>query len=269
MVSDTWSIFLNNLKILGFLSFTKAIIIFLVGLVFAKICSRSIHTIAKKYVSSQHIMLIKKGVYFALLTLFAVAALQELGFKLSVLLGSAGIATAAIAFASQTSISNIISGVFLILEKSFQVGDQIKMGSTLGTIESIDLLSMKILTADNTVVRVPNETVIKSEIVNITRYRKRRLLIPINISYEDDIHHMKQVLLNIAQSQPQVLQEPAPSVVIDALAKSSIVIHLSVWVEQEQLNILKEKLYEEIKDQLFVPKKQNKKTHLLNQNLQL
>lgn len=255
-MTNNWSTFVHGLQTLGLFAFSKSFILFIVGLFVANICSKSIYKFGSRYVSSQQqIMLIRKAVYFTILILFIVAALQELGFKLSVLLGSAGIATAAIAFAAQTSISNIISGIFLILEKSFQVGDQIRMGSTSGTIISIDLLSMKVLTADHTLVRIPNETVIKSEIVNITRYEKRRLVIPVNISYQDDLENVKQVLIDIAKKQPLLLHDPEPTVVIESLGKTTILLHLIVWSEQKNILSLRNTLYEEIKNELFIPQK--------------
>lgn len=254
----TWSEIMNGLHTWGLFAFSKAFIIFIVGLFVANLCSKSIYSVAGKYISSQQVMLLRKAVYFTILILFIVAALQELGFRLSVLLGSAGIATAAIAIASQTSISNIISGIFLIMEKSFQVGDQIRMGSTSGTITSIDLLSMKVITADHTLVRIPNETVIKSEIINITRFKQRRLLVPVNISYEKDLEEIKNKLLDIARQQPLVLAEPEPQVIIESLAKSCIVLNLIVWAEQENIVRLRNMLFEQIKQSLFIPQKKVK-----------
>ena len=78
--------------------------------------------------------------------------------------------TGANVFASQTSVSNIISGIFLISEQPFQVGDLIKVGETKGVVLSIDLLSIKLRTFDNQLVRIPNENLIKNELSNITRF---------------------------------------------------------------------------------------------------
>ena len=77
-------------------------------------------------------MLFQRGAYYVILGLFVIAALHQLGFNLNVLLGAAGILTVALGFASQTSMSNLISGLFLIGEKPFQIGDIIKVDQTVG-----------------------------------------------------------------------------------------------------------------------------------------
>ena len=101
------------------------------------------------------IMLLQPGSFYLILCLFLVSALVELGFSLGVLVGTAGILTVAIGFASQTSMSNLISGLFLIGEQSFAVGDIIKIDQITGVVLSIDLLSTKLRTFDNTYVRLP------------------------------------------------------------------------------------------------------------------
>ena len=95
---------------------------------------------------------------------FVLAVIYVLGIfniKITALLGAAGIAGVAIGFAAQTSFSNIISGFFILSEKSLKIGDYITIKDVSGTVDSIDMLSVKIKTPDNQMVRVPNETIIK------------------------------------------------------------------------------------------------------------
>ena len=115
------------------------------------------------------------------------AVLGELGVKLTALLGAAGIVGIAVGFASQTSVSNIISGLFLISEKPFAIGDVLKVGGTTGIIQSIDLLSIKIRTFDNLFVRIPNEKILSSEVTNITRFPIRRMDIVFQVDYGQDL----------------------------------------------------------------------------------
>ena len=124
--------------------------------------------------------------------MFCVSALRELGFKLSVLLGAAGVLTVAVGFASQTSASNIISGLFLLGERPFSVGDVIRVGSTTGEVLSIDLLSAKLRTFENLFVRIPNETLIKSEVTNLSRLPVRRLDLKIGIAYKEEVGENKE-----------------------------------------------------------------------------
>src|SRR5262249_54810678 len=113
--------------------------------------------------------------FYTVFVLFLFATLDQLGFDLSVLLGAAGIFSVAIGFASQTSASNFISGLFLIFEKVILEGDVITVDGVTGEVMSVDLLSTKIKTADNLFVRIPNEMLIKSKLINLSRFLHRRL----------------------------------------------------------------------------------------------
>lgn len=228
------------------LSVVKTIILVMAGFLIARLASNAAKKLIGRCASSQQAMVFNKIIYFSILILFLVAGLQQLGFKLSVLLGSAGIATAAIAIASQTSISNIISGLFLILEKSFKIGDKIKVSNTSGTVISIDLLSVKILTANNTLIRIPNESLIKSEITNITRFDSRRLDLTLKVSTEENIAKVKTVLLDVAKANPLILKTPLPSISIQELDNNDVYLALCVWTSQKHYDSLPDSLYEEI-----------------------
>src|SRR5690606_3033117 len=125
-----------------------------------------------------------------------------LGFSLSVLLGAAGVLSVALGFASQTSASNLISGLFLIGEQPFQLGDTIKVGNTTGEVLSIDLLSVKLRTFDNLYVRIPNESLIKSEMTNLTRFPIRRFDLLIGVAYKENISQVRQIMQNVADNNP-------------------------------------------------------------------
>ncbi|MBA2653495.1 MAG: mechanosensitive ion channel family protein [Gammaproteobacteria bacterium] len=228
------------------LAILKTIILIVSGFLLARITSKASEKLLGRYASSQQAMVFQKIIYFSILILFVVAGLQQLGFKLSVLLGSAGIATAAVAIASQTSISNIISGLFLIMEKSFQIGDRIKVGNTSGIISSIDLLSVKILTANNTLVRIPNELLIKSEITNITRFESRRLDLNLKVSSEENLPQIKALLVEMAKKNPLSLKTPLPSASIVELDGSDVYLQLSTWSAHKNYDALRDSLYADI-----------------------
>jgi small-conductance mechanosensitive channel len=116
----------------------------------------------------QRRMIARKAIGYSGFVIIGMILLRELGVEVGALLGAAGIVGIAVGFASQTSVSNIVSGLFLISEKLFSVGDVIKVGSVTGIIQSIDLLSIKIRTFDNLFVRIPNEKILTSEVTNVT-----------------------------------------------------------------------------------------------------
>jgi small-conductance mechanosensitive channel len=191
-------------------------------------------------------MIARKAVTYTGFFLVLMAVLGELGVKLTALLGAAGIVGIAVGFASQTSVSNIISGLFLISEKPFAIGDVIKIGSTTGIIQSIDLLSVKIRTFDNTFVRIPNEKILSSEVTNITRFPIRRMDITFQVSYEENLDRVREVLGDIARANPWCLDEPAPVVVLSDFKDSGIDVLFGLWFAKADFLDLKNSIMQDI-----------------------
>ncbi|MEW5814841.1 MAG: mechanosensitive ion channel domain-containing protein [Spirochaetota bacterium] len=197
--------------------------------------------------SEQSKMVLKKVLLYSGVTIIAMIVLAQLGLSLAALLGAAGIAGIAIGFAAQTSFSNIISGLFLISEKSFTIGDIIKVGDINGIVMTIDLLSVKIRTFDNQFIRIPNETLIKSEVTNVTRFPIRRLDINITVDYKTNLAGLKDTLMNIAVKNPYCFGDPEPLFVIKDFGTVGIEILFGVWFAKENYLQLKNSIMENIK----------------------
>ncbi len=226
----------------------RVVIVLAAGFVLLKIVNFSVGRVTKKRFSPQTAMLVRKGIFYIGAFIIFVSVLRQLGFKLTALLGAAGIAGIAIGFAAQTSVSNIISGLFLISEKPFAVGDVIKVGGTMGVILSIDLLSLKIRTFDNLYVRIPNEQLIKTEVTNITRFPIRRMNIEVSVAYKDDLAKVKELLLDIAKRNPYCLDNPEPFYLIKEFGDHGIELLLGAWFSKTDYVQLKNSLMEEIKN---------------------
>ena len=229
----------------------RVVLTLAVGIPLVIIIKKVISRMVKNRLSRQSEQLVIRAVYYASVLLLFVSVLNILGFKLSALLGAAGILGIAVGFASQTSVSNIISGIFLISEKPFEVGDTIQVGSTIGEIISIDLLSLKLRTPDNRFVRVPNETTIKSEVVNITRFPNRRVDIKLTVAYKEDLAALTALLLQAVAEEPLALPEPAPQVDVVRFGDTGVELILGVWGITEQHSKLKTALHLRIKDKLL------------------
>jgi len=193
-------------------------------------------------------MLVRKGIFYSGSIFVVLAILYQLGCKLTALLGAAGIAGIAIGFASQTSVSNIISGLFLISEKPFAVGELIKVGDTMGTVLSIDLLSVKLRTFDNQLVRIPNETLIKNQVNNITRFPIRRLDIELGVAYKEDITKVRNVLSDIAANNPYCLDEPEPLIVFKNFGDSALEFLFAIWCVKTDFLKLRNTIMQKIKE---------------------
>ena len=241
-MDDISKFFINNWKIIARIA---AYIVIGIPVVIA--FSKWIKSYFTKKMSAQQGMLFSKLLLYTGLVIIIISVLSDLGFKLTHLLGAAGIVGIAVGFASQTSVSNIISGLFLIAEKPFEVNDVITVGGTTGVILSIDILSVKLRTFDNKYIRIPNETLIKSELTNITRFPIRRVDINVGVAYKEDIARVRTVLLDIAHKNPLCLNEPQPLVIFSGFGNSSIDLMFLVWsVKTDWLN-LKNTIMEEIK----------------------
>jgi small-conductance mechanosensitive channel len=202
--------------------------------------------ISKKY-ATHYGMLAGKTVFYVGITILIVTVLGQMGISLAPVLGAAGILGVALGFASQTSVSNIISGLFLIAEQPFKVDDIITVGTNSGFVLSIDMLSVKMRTFDNRYVRIPNEMIIKTEVINNTKFPIRRFNAKISVAYREDIGKVREVLLDVAEKNEFALSEPAPIIIFDMFGASSIDLLLLVWAPKDEYIKLKNSINEEVK----------------------
>lgn len=169
-------------------------------------------------------------------------ALRQVGFDLSVLLGAAGILTVAIGFASQTSASNLVSGLFLLAERPFQIGDAVRIGTTSGEVLSVDLLSVKMRTFDNLYVRVPNETVMKTEITNLTRFPVRRFDLVLRLPPTPRLGELEELLLETLAKENVVLDEPPPQIIWLGTGERWIEVQVSAWAVRQRFMELRSRV---------------------------
>jgi len=169
---------------------------------------------------SRHMgVLIQHGVLYGVFIFIAVNLLHECGFNVSSLLGAAGVIGVALVFASQTSMANIISGFFLLLEQPFMIGDTIKIDNTIGVAESIDLLAVKVRTFDNKLIRIPNEVMLKQSLTNATYYSVKRIELLLSVPYTADTDATRTRIIEVIKNNKLFLTKPGPYV---ALAKVGI-----------------------------------------------
>ena len=231
-----------------FKGISRGIFILLFGYIFLRILSLITAGIFRKKLSRQSDMVLQKGILYAGMMVVGMMALQQFGIKPSALLGAAGIIGIALGFASQTSVSNIISGLFLIGEKPFEVGDIIKIGENKGIVLSIDLLSIKLRTFDNQFIRIPNENLLKSDVVNITRFPIRRMDLTLGVAYKEDIRRVLGILNDLAEKNPYILDEPEPFIMFDKFGSSALEITFGVWFARDDWQKAKSGIMIDIKE---------------------
>lgn len=206
--------------------------------------ARKTHIFCNLHLGSHLGLVISNSVYYGCLLLLIATLLNTVGVNISAILGAAGVIGIAIGFAAQTTISNVISGVFLILERPFSVGDELECEGTIGTIERIDPLSVKLRTKKNQLVRIPNETLIKKSFVNHSFYPIQRIDI-IFKSRDVALEQIRQRIRELIDRQEGILQDPAPKLFVNQVTSLSTKFILQCWTKKEDHSRIRRQLIEQ------------------------
>ena len=188
-------------------------------------------------------------VKYALYLVLGLSVLQKFGVQTTSIVAAIGSLGVAIGLALQGSLSNFAGGVIILLLKPFKVGDYIVQGSLEGSVSEIQLFYTTLLTGDNRKVVIPNGQLADNSLINVTSSDTRRLDIKVGISYNADIKLAKEMLLNLANSDADVLQEEgkAPMAVVENLGESSVDMMLRVWTPTDKYWDVKFRLNEAVK----------------------
>ncbi len=248
LINDLHPLLQNLLLNSAGLGILRATFLVLTGLIVARFFSAAGGRLLRQRVGLQGLVLVRRLIFYSLFSLFLVSAMHEAGFDLSVLLGAAGVLTVALGFASQTSASNLISGLFLFGERAFEIGESVTIGDVTGEILSIDWMSVKIRTFDNLMVRLPNEMVLKAKITNLSRFPIRRLDQQIQVALNSSIDHVREVLMQVANANPLCLDEPKPILFHQGFTESGVKLQFSVWFLTPNLPELRNRLPQEISE---------------------
>ncbi|MDO4439374.1 MAG: mechanosensitive ion channel [Eubacteriales bacterium] len=160
------------------------------------------------------------------------------------LLGSAGIA---ISLSLQGCLSNFAGGVMILMLKPFKIGDYIVSTSGEGTVKNIGIIYTTLSTVDNKIVTVPNGTLANSPLTNVTASDKRRLIIPVGISYNSDLKKAKEILYKLIEEETRFLSEESKEVYVDELADSAVILKLRGWTGTDDYWPVKWDITEKIK----------------------
>lgn len=169
--------------------------------------------------------------YYLLLALIIVAALNNLGIPTTSIVAILGAATLAVGLALQDSLGNLAAGVVLIFLRPYRLGDYVEISGEQGFVTEIQLFHTMLTTRDNKNVLVPNNDVLDNNIVNYSKTELIRLDLIYGIGYGDDVLKAKRVLMEIAQEEELIAKEPAPQVVVWELGDSSVNFSIRAYVK--------------------------------------
>ncbi len=168
--------------------------------------------------------------YAIALVIVFIAALDYAGVPTTSLLAVLGAAGLAIGLALKDSLSNIASGVMLIVLRPFHSGDSVQIAGLEGVVESVRIFQTRMHTADNRLIILPNSQITAAPIVNYTVLGNRRVDISIPITFGEDFPALRASLLAIAAGNGQVHATPKPEVLVVGLGEGTVSVQLRAWV---------------------------------------
>lgn len=214
-----------------FTNIAYAIIILAIGFWGAKMIARLVKGLLERRDADQALTGFVGNLINALVVTFAViAALNKLGIQTTSLVAVVGAAGLAIGLALKDSLGNFAAGVMILIFKQFKAGDFIEAAGVLGVVETLNVFSTQLKTGDNKTVYVPNGKLIGDNIINYSTKSTRRIDMVVGVSYDADLSHVKKVLEDILAKESRILEDPAPTIGVLALADNSVNFAFRPWV---------------------------------------
>jgi small conductance mechanosensitive channel len=249
-------------ELLNYLSAYKvdiflAVGICVVGLFIAYFLKKFLIAIVRKHSKDATVELfIVDVVYIFVLAIILISVLNTIGVPTTSLLTILGAGGLAIALALKDSLSNVASGIMLIFQKPFRIGDDVELANVRGIVLEVTLFNTKIKTNNNELIYLPNSKIIGDKIINKTAKSTKRLVLPFYLSHDTSILHAKACILDVLSSQSKILKNPPREIVVEALEAVGVLIHVRVWVQtvdhSDLQNVLLEKLHEQFQKENIV-----------------
>ncbi len=203
---------------------------------FSRLLERRISTLPNLTPSVR--VLLSKLFNAVLITLAIVAALKTVGIDLTAFAVFSGAVGVGVGFGLQKVVSNLISGVILLMDKSVKPGDVISVGETYGWINTLGARYASVVTRDGTEFLIPNEDIITQQVVNWSYSNNEvRLKIPIGVSYNADVRKAIELCLAAAAQVPRLLKHPEPVCPLKGFGDSSVDLELRIWINDPQNGI--------------------------------
>ncbi|ADC66254.1 MscS Mechanosensitive ion channel [Ferroglobus placidus DSM 10642] len=226
------------------------IVVVVFATIIAKIATLNLRRVLADKMKRDQLELLTKIVYWSIIIIALLSVAPLLGLNLSGLLVAGGIAGIVIGFASQSVVANLVSGIFLMIERPVKLGDQVEVGGVSGFIEDINIMSTIVRTYDGLYVRIPNEKVFTSNIVNYTGNVARRFEYKIGIRYNDDADKAVEIIKEVVENHPFVLKYPKPDVFVEDLGDNAVIISVRMWAPATEWFAVKMELLYKIKKEL-------------------
>jgi small conductance mechanosensitive channel len=185
---------------------------------------------------------------FFVLSIGILAALSAIGVQTSAVLASLGVVGLTIGFALRDTLSNIISGLLIFIDRPFTIGDLIEIDGKYGRVDRISLRTTRVVTPDGKMLAVPNAEVMNKTVTSYTNFPNIRLDITVGVGMHEDLDQVRKILIDLVHENPDYLQKPEPTVVVTKLNDYNVELELRVWLEDERRHLQKRF---ELREQIF------------------
>lgn len=227
----------------------SAIIILFIGLYTIRIINRMVRRImVKRELDPTLSKFLADILLWAMRVLLFVTFISKLGVETSSFVAILGAAGLAVGLSLQGSLSNFAGGMLIILFKPFRVGHTIEAQGVVGTVSEIQIFVTKLVNANNQTIFIPNGILSNDTIINYSMEGNRRADLTFSISYDTNIKMAKDIVMTVLKNNPQVLEHPAPAVVIKNLTDSSIQLAVRPWAKLEDFFQMSSDVLEECKE---------------------
>ena len=225
-----------------------AIAIFFIGRIVVRYVTNGI----RKVLESQEVDKILESfvsnlVYWALMTVVIIAAINQIGVQTTSLIAIMGAAGLAVGLAMQGSLANFAAGVLIVMFRPYRVGDFVEVAGVAGAVVQVGILTTILKTGDNKQIIVPNAQIMSSIITNYSANDTRRVDLVIGIGYDDDIDKARDTIRALVDADDRILKDPACLIAVSELADSSVNFVVRPWVKSADYSAVNFALTEAIK----------------------
>ena len=226
----------------------SALAILIIGFWISKTLTRILKKVlTKRNVDFTLVHFLSSALKFALYLFVIIAAVGQLGIETTSFIAALGAAGLAIGLALQGSLANVAAGVMLIIFRQVRVGQFVESGGVSGTVEKVGIFNTTLVSIDNKVIFFFYSKLINDNIINYSEKEIRRIDLVFGISYTDDVDKAKNIIKTLIDSEPMILKDPAPIIVVGELADHSVNIFVRPWVKTPDLLAVRFKLIESVK----------------------
>lgn len=181
--------------------------------------------------------LLKSIIKIIILGFGIITALGQMGINIGSLIAGVGVVSLAVSFAAKDTLENFISGITILADKPFKVGDIVELGDEFGTVVEITLRTTRIRTIENYIQVVPNSKMVSSNIVNRSLVKETNVFLKLGIGYESDVDKAREIILGVLKEDARIQEVPEPKVVVTDLGDSSVNLRIKFVINEPAYEI--------------------------------